>query len=137
MVKGKRKQEPMTLIPYKIENWEPKPKLFIQSQFYAGDSGSVSHKVVDQTQSSRTFTLTKYPNAKFVEYLDGAGYYASLRGDLQHMLSFTNTSSFFQVKTILVRLRREFQKIDFLTGIEIQHSILVNKSTTFNEIKKI
>jgi hypothetical protein len=52
------------------------------------------------------------------------------------MLSFTNTSSFFQVKTILVRLRREFQKIDFLTGIEIQHSILVNKSTTFNEIKK-
>lgn len=135
---GKRKKKTRAydfVIPYKIENWEPKPKLFIQSQFYAGDSGSVSHKVVDQTQSSRTFTLTKYPNAKFVEYLDGAGYYASLRGDLQHMLSFTNTSSFFQVKTILVRLRREFQKIDFLTGIEIQHAILLNKSTTSNEIK--
>ena len=28
-------------------------KVFIQSQFYAGDSGSVSHKVVDQTDSTR------------------------------------------------------------------------------------
>ncbi|MDO7440343.1 hypothetical protein Q5X54_08630 [Acinetobacter baumannii] len=136
---GKRKKKTRAydfVIPYQLENWAPKPKLFIQSQFYAGDSGSVSHKVVDQTQSSRTFTLTKYPNAKFVEYLDGAGYYASLRGDLEHMLSFSNTESFFQVKSILIRLRREFQKIDFLTGIEIQHAILVNKSSTNNDIKK-
>lgn len=130
---GKRKKKTRAydfIIPYQIDNWEPKPKLFIQSQFYAGDSGSVSHKVVDQTQSSRTFTLTKYPTARFVEYLDGAGYYASLRGDLAHMLSFSNTASFFQVKSILVRLRREFQNIDFLTAIEIQHAILVSTSTS-------
>ncbi|MFW2125205.1 hypothetical protein ACG94O_20145, partial [Acinetobacter ursingii] len=47
---GKRKKKTRAydfIIPYKIDNWEPKPKLFIQSQFYAGDSGSVSHKVVD------------------------------------------------------------------------------------------
>lgn len=134
---GKRKKKTRAydfVIPYRIENWEPKPKLFIQSQFYAGDSGSVSHKVVDQTQSSRTFTLTKYPNAKFVEYLDGAGYYASLRGDLEHMLSFNNTESFFQVKSILIRLRREFQKIDFLTAIEIQHAIIINLSNSYQDI---
>ncbi|EIM9060527.1 hypothetical protein LN746_004394, partial [Salmonella enterica subsp. enterica serovar Mbandaka] len=102
-------------------------KLFIQSQFYAGDSGSVSHKVVDQTQSSRTFTLEKYPSARFVEYLDGAGYYASLRGDLAHMLSFEDTASFFQVKSILVRLRRELQNIEFLTPIEFEHAILMSE----------
>ncbi|MFQ2134388.1 hypothetical protein ACK34S_18035 [Aeromonas hydrophila] len=114
------------VLPYNIDGWEPKPKLFIQSQFYAGDSGSVSHKVVDQTQSSRTFTLEKYPSARFVEYLDGAGYYASLRGDLSHMLSFESTASFFQVKSILIRLRRELQNIDFLTPIEFKHAILMS-----------
>lgn len=134
---GKRKKKTRAydfVIPYRIENWEPKPKLFIQSQFYTGDSGSVSHKVIDQTQSSRSFTLTKYPNAKFIEYLDGAGYYASLRGDLEHMLSFDNTESFFQVKSILIRLRREFQKIDFLTAIEIQHAILTNLSSSYESV---
>lgn len=134
---GKRKKKTRAydfVIPYRVNNWEPKPKLFIQSQFYAGDSGSVSHKVVDQTQSSRAFTLTKYPSAKFIEYLDGAGYYASLRGDLEHMLSFDNTESFFQVKSILVRLRREFQKIDFLTAVEIQHAILTSTSHFYADI---
>ncbi|EBJ0531971.1 hypothetical protein DOF45_23525, partial [Salmonella enterica] len=124
---GKRRKKTRAydfIIPFRIPSWEPKAKLFIQSQFYAGDSGSVSHKVVDQTQSSRVFTLSKYPNARFVEYLDGAGYYASLRGDLEHMLSFNDTASFFQVKSILLRLRREFQVIKYLTPIEIEHSIL-------------
>lgn len=130
---GKRKKKTRAydfILPYNIENWEPKPKLFIQSQFYAGDSGSVSHKVVDQTQSSRTFTLEKYPSARFVEYLDGAGYYAALRGDLAHMLSFDNTASFFQVKSILIRLRRELQLIDFITPIEIEHSILTSEDNS-------
>lgn len=40
-------------------------KIFIQCQFYAGDSGSVSHKVVDQTDSTREVTLKKYPQAVF------------------------------------------------------------------------
>ncbi|WP_201630016.1 hypothetical protein [Psychrobacter maritimus] len=127
---GKRKKKTRAydfILPYKIDNWEPKPKLFIQSQFYAGDSGSVSHKVVDQTHSSRTFTLANYANARFVEYLDGAGYYASLRGDLKHMLAFDSTASFFQVKSILVRLRRELQHIKFLTPIELEHAIITNE----------
>ncbi|WP_421299764.1 hypothetical protein [Aeromonas veronii] len=126
------------ILPYKVDNWEPKPKLFIQSQFYAGDSGSVSHKVVDQTKSSRAFTLQKYPAARFVEYLDGAGYCASLRGDLKHMLSYENTASFFQVKSILVRLRREFQYIEYLTPIEFEHAVLASedgaKSSVFNAL---
>jgi len=120
------------IIPFKITGWEPKAKLFIQSQFYAGDSGSVSHKVVDQTQSSRSFTLGKYPTARFVEYLDGAGYYASLKGDLEHMLSFPDTASFFQVKSILIRLRREFQNIKFLTPIEIEHALLMSNDRTID-----
>ena len=124
---GKRRKKTRAydfILPYKIEGWDPKTKLFIQSQFYAGDSGSVSHKVVDQTQSSRQFTLEKYPNARFVEYLDGAGYYAALRGDLEHMLTFSDTASFFQVKSVLVRLRREFQSIAYLTPIELEHAVL-------------
>lgn len=125
------------IIPYKIAGWEPKSKLFIQSQFYAGDSGSVSHKVVDQTQSSRKFTLEKYPNAKFVEYLDGAGYYAALRGDLQHMLTFSDTASFFQVKSILVRLRREFQNIAFLAPTELEHAILLSEDHSKQNLRDI
>ena len=127
---GKRKKKTRAydfILPYKVDNWEPKPKLFIQSQFYAGDSGSVSHKVVDQTHSSRTFTLANYANARFVEYLDGAGYYASLRGDLKHMLAFDSTASFFQVKSILIRLRRELQHICFLTPIELEHAIITSE----------
>ena len=125
------------VLPYKVDNWEPKPKLFIQSQFYAGDSGSVSHKVVDQTQSSRAFTLEKYANARFVEYLDGAGYYASLRVDLAHMLSFKDTASFFQVKSILIRLRRELQHIDFLTPIEYEHAILTSATALRKDVHKV
>lgn len=127
---GKRKRKTRAydfILPYQVGGWEPKPKLFIQSQFYAGDSGSVSHKVVDQTQSSRKFTLEKYTSARFVEYLDGAGYYAALRGDLAHMLSFEDTASFFQVKSILIRLRREFQCIEFLTPIEFEHAVLMSE----------
>jgi len=69
-------------------------KLFVQCQFYAGDSGSVSHKVVDQTDASRKQTLKFYPNAVFVEYLDGAGYFSSLNGDLKKMLAKKTTKAF-------------------------------------------
>lgn len=134
---GKRKKKTRAydfIIPYQIEEWGAKPKLFIQSQFYAGDSGSVSHKVVDQTRSSRDFTRSKYPNSLFVEYLDGAGYYAALRTDLEHMLSFDDTASFFQVKSILIRLRREFQNIAFLTPIEFEHAILMVENASKQEV---
>lgn len=99
-------------------------KVFIQSQFYAGDSGSVSHKVVDQTDSTREATLKKYPNAVFVEYLDGAGYFSSLNGDLRKMLAKPTTKDFIQIRTAPLKLRRVLQGISFLTPLEIEHAVL-------------
>lgn len=99
-------------------------KIFVQCQFYAGDSGSVSHKVVDQTDSTRTFTLQQYPKAIFMEYLDGAGYFSSLAGDLRKMLSKRTTSDYFQIRTAPIKLRRALQGIQFLTALEIEHTIL-------------
>lgn len=99
-------------------------KVFIQSQFYAGDSGSVSHKVVDQTDSTRAVTLRKFPEAVFVEYLDGAGYFSSLNGDLRKMLAKETTKDFIQIRTAPLKLRRELQGIHFLTTLEIEHAIL-------------
>ena len=100
------------------------PKVFIQSQFYAGDSGSVSHKVVDQTDSTREATLKKYPDAVFVEYLDGAGYFSSLNGDLRKMLAKPTTKDFIQIRTAPLKLRRVLQGISFLTPLEIEHAVL-------------
>ena len=99
-------------------------KLFVQSQFYAGDSGSVSHKVVDQTDASRQQTVKNYPQAIFIEYLDGAGYYSSLNGDLRKMLGKKTTKDFIQIRTAPVKFRRELQTIDFITPLEIEHLIL-------------
>jgi len=100
------------------------PKVFIQSQYYAGDSGSVSHKVVDQTDSTRETTLRKFPDAVFVEYLDGAGYFSSLNGDLRKMLAKPTTKEFIQIRTAPIKLRRELQGIHFLTPLEIEHAIM-------------
>ena len=99
-------------------------KIFIQSQFYAGDSGSVSHKVVDQTDSTREVTLKKYPNAVFLEYLDGAGYFSSLNGDLRKMLTKPTTKDFIQIRTAPIKLRRALQNIQFITPLEIEHAII-------------
>lgn len=99
-------------------------KVFIQSQFYAGDSGSVSHKVVDQTDSTREVTLQKYPDAVFLEYLDGAGYFSSLNGDLRKMLAKPTTKDFIQIRTAPIKLRRALQGIQFLTPLEIEHAII-------------
>lgn len=114
------------ILPFRVPGWGEKPRLFIQSQFYEGDSGSVSHKVVDQTSSSRIQTRESYPNSAFLEYLDGAGYADALRGDLGHMLKFESTEDFIQVKSILVRLRRALQQIGFLTPLEIEHAVLLS-----------
>ncbi len=104
-------------------------KIFVQSQFYAGDSGSVSHKVVDQTDSTREVTLRKFPEAVFVEYLDGAGYFSSLNGDLRKMLAKETTKEFIQIRTAPLKLRRELQGIHFLTTLEIEHAILQTDGT--------
>lgn len=108
-------------------------KVFIQSQFYAGDSGSVSHKVVDQTDSTREVTLQKYPDAVFVEYLDGAGYFSSLNGDLRKMLAKPTTKDFIQIRTAPLKLRRALQGILFLTPLEIEHAV-IRTSGKENEI---
>ena len=111
------------ILPYKSRN--KGGKVFVQCQFYAGDSGSVSHKVVDQTDSTRAITLKKYPEAVFMEYLDGAGYYSSLNGDLRKMIAKESTYDFFQIRTASIKLRRGFQEICFLTALEIEHAIFV------------
>ncbi|MEO0341392.1 MAG: hypothetical protein AAF242_19555, partial [Bacteroidota bacterium] len=93
-------------------------------QFYAGDSGSVSHKNVDQTRSSRNFTKTIVETEPiFLEYLDGAGYYSSLNGDLRSILSMEDTQDFFQVRTAPIKLRRIFQEIGYLIPLEIVHAL--------------
>lgn len=111
------------ILPY--QSRDTGTKIFIQSQFYAGDSGSVSHKVVDQTDSSRKETLKKYPEAVFIEYLDGAGYFSSLNGDLRKMLAKATTKDFIQITSAPIKLRRELQEIRFLTVLEIEHAIIM------------
>jgi len=123
------------VLPFKRQPWQP--HIFIQCQFYAGDSGSVSHKVVDQTLASRPSTLAVYPHAQFIEYLDGAGYYSSLNGDLQHMLGMKNTKDFIQVRSAHVKLRRELQQIGFLTPLEIEHAIFRSRNSSREEIHGI
>lgn len=117
------------VLPYRTPTWTP--RIFVQSQFYAGDSGSVSHKNVDQTHSSR-ITATKliakkWPDSPlpcFLEYVDGAGYSASLNGDLKSLLSYQDTAGFFQIRSAPIRLRRHLQQIGFLTPMEVAHAVL-------------
>ena len=110
------------VLPYETRGWEP--HIFVQCQFYAGDSGSVSHKNVDQTSSSRTYVDGFVEAPRFVEYLDGAGYFSSLNGDLQNLLSMENTGSFFQIRSAPIRLRRELQAIGFMSPLDLEHAIL-------------
>ncbi|MDD5717116.1 MAG: hypothetical protein PHW64_04870 [Sulfuricurvum sp.] len=113
------------VLPYKSRGRNNADRLLIQCQFYAGDAGSVSHKNIDQTESARNVTLRKYPNAHFLEFVDGAGYFSSLNGDLKHLLNFPTTKGFFQLRTAPIKLRRELQEIQFLTLLEIEHAILL------------
>lgn len=115
------------VLPFKRAGWNP--RIFIQCQFYAGDSGSVSHKNVDQTDTSRSYILSLLPDARFVEYIDGAGYFSSLNGDLKTLLSKPTTASFFQVRSAAIRLRRELQIVGFLVPLELEHAILRSNGT--------
>ena len=109
------------VLPFAVPGWSQ--KLFIQSQFYAGDAGSVSHKVVDQTTASREKVRTQNDSPRFIEYLDGAGYFSALNGDLRKLLEKTDTHSFVQVRSAPIRLRRALQEIGFLVPLEIEHAI--------------
>lgn len=110
------------VLPFKTPGWTP--TIFIQSQYYAGDSGSVSHKNVDQTSTSRLAVQKLIPSARFLEYVDGAGYFSSLNGDLKTLLSMRTTKSFLQVRSAAIRLRRELQDIGFVTPLEVEHAVL-------------
>jgi len=120
------------VLPYKTPGWHP--HMFVQCQYYAGDSGSVSHKVVDQTQASRPLTLREFPDARFIEYLDGAGYYSSLNTDLQHMLGMPSTKEFIQIRSAHIKLRRELQDVGFLTPIDIEHSVFRSSAGKEKEV---
>ncbi|MWJ28605.1 hypothetical protein GPM19_10370 [Halomonas sp. ZH2S] len=129
------------VLPFRTPGWTP--RIFIQSQFYAGDSGSVSHKNVDQTSTSRNNATrlleTQWsgsPRPRFIEYVDGAGYAASLFGDLKKLLQMEDTKSFFQIKSSPIRLRREIQDIGFLTLLEIEHAILSIKDQSEKSVKE-
>lgn len=109
------------VLPFKTLGW--KPQIFIQSQFYAGDSGSVSHKNIDQTDTSRNYILGFIPDARFIEYVDGAGYFSSLNGDLKKLLSKSTTTTFFQVRSAAIRLRRELEQVGFLVPLSLEQAI--------------
>ena len=71
--------------------------------------------------------------------MDGAGYFSSLNGDLRKLLGFSDTSGFFQIRSAPIRLRRELQKIGFLTPLEVEHGVVLTdgrKSSVFSLLKK-
>jgi hypothetical protein len=109
------------VLPYRIEGREP--RLLIQGQFYAGDSGSVSHKNVDQTPTGRSAARRVVREALFAEFLDGAGYVTALSGDAGKLLSMSGTDGLIQLKTAPVRLRELLQRIAFATPLEVVHAV--------------
>ncbi len=119
------------ILPYRTEGWYSNwnHRIFVQCQFYAGDSGSVSHKNVDQTKSSRDYIEGFVNEPSFLEYVDGAGYFSSLNGDLKKLLAYENTSGFFQIRSAAIRLRQQLQEIKFLTPLEVEHCIAVGNDT--------
>ncbi len=114
------------VLPYRTPGWSPEwqRRIMMQSQFYAGDSGSVSHKNVDQTKTSRDRVLQKFQGTRFVEYVDGAGYFSSLNSDLRKILAMETTHSFIQIRSAPIRLRRELQALGFLTPLEIEYALI-------------
>ncbi len=114
------------ILPYRTPGWAApwQRRIMMQSQFYAGDSGSVSHKNVDQTKTSRGRVLEKFHGTRFVEYVDGAGYFSSLNSDLRKILAMETTHSFIQIRSAPIRLRRELQALGFITPLELEHALL-------------
>lgn len=124
---GKKKTRAYDFVlPYNTPGWDDpwNRRIMIQSQFYAGDSGSVSHKNVDQTETSRDRVLARFATTRFVEFVDGAGYFSSLNGDLRRLLAMETTHSFIQIRSAPIRLRRELQALGFVTPLEIEHALL-------------
>ena len=105
------------VIPFRIEHLSR--RVFIQSQIYGGDSGSVSHKNVDQIPLSRRHVKGMFENPIFLEYLDGAGYCNALAGDLTKILEMSDTHGFFQGRTAIFVLPSIFREIGLLYPAEV------------------
>lgn len=118
------------ILPYQSLN--AKRRVLIQSQFYAGDSGSVSHKNVDQASKARSQASEIFPDARFVELVDGAGYCGSLRKDLKHLLFAADTDDFVQVRSIPVRLRRILQESGIILPLDI--AVLVREGASHADL---
>ncbi|MDI6022411.1 hypothetical protein QBL02_02505 [Leucobacter sp. UT-8R-CII-1-4] len=116
------------VIPYQLP--DVSTRVFVQSQFYAGDSGSVSHKNVDQAGTARRGAVALFPNALFVELVDGAGYCSSLRKDLRHLLFAEDTAGFVQLRSIPIRLRRLLQQAGVISPLEI--AVLIKEGADTN-----
>jgi hypothetical protein len=137
--KGKGKKKAKTraydfVLPYKTPGTHR--RILIQSQFYAGDSGSVSHKNVDQTATSRVVVRGFLPDAIFIEYVDGAGYFSSLNGDLETLLEMEGTE-FIQLRSAPIRLRRELQHAGFLVPLEVQQATYRVTSPTWKKVAAV
>jgi hypothetical protein len=115
------------VLPFAVESC--KQRVFIQAQYYAGDSGSVSHKNVDQTATSRSRVKRSATDALFAEFVDGAGYFASLNKDLKSLLSMPDTAEFIQIRSSPIRLRRLLQSVGFATPLEVGHAVLAGHKT--------
>lgn len=123
------------VLPYRTPGW--KQRIFVQCQFYAGDSGSVSHKNVDQTPRERGRVREFVRDAVFVEYVDGAGYFASLNRDLRHLLTMETTAGFFQLRSAAIRLRWALQDIGFLTPLEIAHALMLSGGSRGDAVQRL
>jgi len=111
------------VIPYRVPN--RKPMIFVQGQFYAGDSGSVSHKNVDQTPTGRQRVLEMNSGALFGEFLDGAGYVTALSGDASKLLKMSTTAALIQLRSARTRLRELLQRAGVATPLEVVHAACV------------
>lgn len=88
--------------------------------------------------SREALKAIKGDNRRFVEYLDGVGYASALRGDLKKILELEDTDSFVQIKSILVRLRREMQIIDYANPADVAQAIyLAKENNTGTEVERI
>ena len=120
------------VIPYIVEN--RKPRLLVQGQFYAGDSGSVSHKNVDQTSTGRSAATQVVDDPVFAEFLDGAGYVTALAGDAKKLLEMNSTSGLIQLRTAAIRLRELLQRICFATPLEVAHAVWASQPADKNTV---
>ena len=127
------------ILPFRTSGWNTRssPRLLIQCQFYAGDSGSVSHKNVDQARASRDDMVRWLDQPWFIEFVDGAGYFSSLNGDLRKLLAFGDTAGLIQLRTAPVRLRAYLDEIGFVTPLKVEQSVAFGAVTSHDVVRSL